>query len=165
MKCVESSFLFNFGHVFFFITFQIKDGNVLHLKSNNTLNEWLIIEVDFHPLWTHFSFPLLILYLLLVVELDRRKKKIFKPFINFKHMSQRQLVSWGEVSKTMKRSKDKPFFDIKNKKDFVYEIFIYFMWLFYSIGVKSSLYVFLWLLVSKFCNCFLLLCYLFNTFV
>jgi hypothetical protein len=51
MKCVESSFLFNvFGHVFFFITFEIKDGNVLHLKSNNTLIEWLIIELDFRPL-------------------------------------------------------------------------------------------------------------------
>jgi hypothetical protein len=57
-------------------------------------------------------------------------------------MSQRQLVSRGEVSKTQKSFKDKPFFDIKNKKDFIYELFIYFICLFYLIGVEASFYVF-----------------------
>jgi hypothetical protein len=67
----------------FFITFQIKDGNVFHLKSNNTLNERLIIELDFHPLWTHFSFPLLKLYLLLAVELNRIKKVCLQTIHKF----------------------------------------------------------------------------------
>jgi len=68
------------------------------------------------------------------------------------------------VPKTLKRFKDKPFFDIKNKKDFIYELSIYFMCLFYLIGVEASFYVFSWLLVSKFCDCFLFLCYQLNPF-